>query len=474
MIPKQEILDRSQEWQLRPDIVEKDYVIGWLLWGLANFQPLKDAWIFKGGTCLKKCFIETYRFSEDLDFTVLPNGAVKATEVSALIPDFLKAVNEASGINFSAQAPKFKDRPTFGSTEGRVYYQGPLQAPSPSAVKLDLNVAEEVVQPSVLRTIAHPYSDSFPEKTNTVVRCYGLEEVFAEKIRALGQRYRPRDLYDVVNLYRRKDLQIAPSLILSVLEKKCKPKSIPIPTYDVLVTSPLHAELEGEWANMLAHQLPALPPIDSFLNELQTIFKWLHGELEPIQLQSIGTLGEDIDRQWTPPPTVWRWGQGIPLEPVRFAGANRLCVDLTYNDTVRRIEPYSLRQTRAGNILLFAVKQQNGQIRAYRVDRIQGVQVTTQPFAPRYQVEFSPTGLMAVPEALPALNIGHRRHGSHLPCNRDATQSSRVTYIIECPYCNKKFRRKTRDLTLRTHKDNYGYSRCLGSGRRGYLVETSY
>ncbi len=36
--------------------------------------PSRRPWVFKGGTCLKKCYIETYRFSEDLDFTVLPGG----------------------------------------------------------------------------------------------------------------------------------------------------------------------------------------------------------------------------------------------------------------------------------------------------------------------------------------------------------------------------------------------------------------
>ena len=31
---------------------------------------LTETWVFKGGTCLKKCYFETYRFSEDLDFTL--------------------------------------------------------------------------------------------------------------------------------------------------------------------------------------------------------------------------------------------------------------------------------------------------------------------------------------------------------------------------------------------------------------------
>jgi hypothetical protein len=36
MIRKQDILDRAREWQLRPEIVEKDYILGWLLAGLAS------------------------------------------------------------------------------------------------------------------------------------------------------------------------------------------------------------------------------------------------------------------------------------------------------------------------------------------------------------------------------------------------------------------------------------------------------
>ena len=64
MIGKQDILDRAVEWQLRPNVVEKDYVLGWLLVAFADHPLTRDGWVFKGGTCLKKCFFETYRFSE--------------------------------------------------------------------------------------------------------------------------------------------------------------------------------------------------------------------------------------------------------------------------------------------------------------------------------------------------------------------------------------------------------------------------
>ena len=79
MISRADIDDRVRRWALREDVVEKDYVLGWVLWESGPSRGLHDTWVFKGGTCLKKCYIETYRFSEDLDFTVLENGPIEPT-----------------------------------------------------------------------------------------------------------------------------------------------------------------------------------------------------------------------------------------------------------------------------------------------------------------------------------------------------------------------------------------------------------
>lgn len=53
MIAVLELRERAREWSLREDVVEKDYVLGWLLWGIASEPALTDTWVFKGGTCLK-------------------------------------------------------------------------------------------------------------------------------------------------------------------------------------------------------------------------------------------------------------------------------------------------------------------------------------------------------------------------------------------------------------------------------------
>src|SRR4051812_18276972 len=77
MIDRREILDTASRVSLNPHVVEKDYVLGWLLAGIREHPELADSWVFKGGTCLKKCFFETYRFSEDLDFTLRDDAQIE-------------------------------------------------------------------------------------------------------------------------------------------------------------------------------------------------------------------------------------------------------------------------------------------------------------------------------------------------------------------------------------------------------------
>lgn len=69
MISKEEIQKIATLKRIGMDIVEKDYILSWVLAGIHHHDTTKNLWIFKGGTCLKKCYFETYRFSEDLDFT---------------------------------------------------------------------------------------------------------------------------------------------------------------------------------------------------------------------------------------------------------------------------------------------------------------------------------------------------------------------------------------------------------------------
>jgi predicted nucleotidyltransferase component of viral defense system len=59
VIDRRELLAHAGNLGLRPDVVEKDYILGWLLAGISNHPALANTWVFKGGTCLKKCYFET-------------------------------------------------------------------------------------------------------------------------------------------------------------------------------------------------------------------------------------------------------------------------------------------------------------------------------------------------------------------------------------------------------------------------------
>jgi predicted DNA-binding transcriptional regulator YafY len=58
-------------------------------------------------------------------------------------------------------------------------------------------------------------------------------------------------------------------------------------------------------------------------------------------------------------------------------------VRLGYSGTVRTIEPHVIRETRGCRLLLYALKVEEGsapELRSYRLDRVESVEVTSEPF----------------------------------------------------------------------------------------------
>lgn len=73
MIKPGEIQQKAREVGVRDQQIEKDYILSWILKGIAQHEQLSKVIVFKGGTVLKKIYFEDYRFSEDLDFTLINN-----------------------------------------------------------------------------------------------------------------------------------------------------------------------------------------------------------------------------------------------------------------------------------------------------------------------------------------------------------------------------------------------------------------
>ena len=71
MIKPGEIQQMARVLGVRDQQIEKDYILSWILIGIAQHEELSTIIVFKGGTVLKKIYFENYSFSEDLDFTLL-------------------------------------------------------------------------------------------------------------------------------------------------------------------------------------------------------------------------------------------------------------------------------------------------------------------------------------------------------------------------------------------------------------------
>jgi predicted DNA-binding transcriptional regulator YafY len=153
-----------------------------------------------------------------------------------------------------------------------------------------------------------------------------------------------------------------------------------------------------------------LRPLNDFWDALPEIFNWMTSGA-PIPQRAViqRGIGEVPVKARVLPMNIPLPSRS-DLEIIRFAAANYLCVDLTYDGSVRRIEPYSLRQTAEGNYVLGATRSDSGDYRSYRVDRMQRAVVTSQVFSPRYAVELTSTGPLTVAptSAMPRMRTAAR------------------------------------------------------------------
>lgn len=195
MIHPKEVNAVAKANKLKDSQIEKDYVLSWLLLGISKNSLLSACLVFKGGTALKKVYFPEYRFSEDLDFTLL-NDAITNEQLVNEFETIYAFLKEEANITV-----QFKESNTHisGSLAFYANYVGPLQASLASRdIKIDITRGEILEFPIETKKIFILYSDlpqeSFP------LPCYSLGEILIEKMTALMGRTEPRDLYDFWHL----------------------------------------------------------------------------------------------------------------------------------------------------------------------------------------------------------------------------------------------------------------------------------
>lgn len=191
MIKPGEIDRIAIEKCVRAKQVEKDYVISWVLWGIARNEFLNTNFVFKGGTCLKKMYFDDYRYSEDMDFT-LRDDSISDKEILENFRSVFDQIYQESRIKSEIIEDSVENHEASGSLKFKMSY---IATHGSDEIKVDVTRKETIEFDIQHKTVLNNYSD-LEEEDKTRIHCYSLEEILIEKITALMGRTIPRDLYD--------------------------------------------------------------------------------------------------------------------------------------------------------------------------------------------------------------------------------------------------------------------------------------
>lgn len=263
MITDRELRAIAKERNLPVDVVEKDYVLGWMLYGIAS-SAASDSLAFKGGTALSKVYFPgKWRLSEDLDFTTTDDSemVVLGTGVMYEVPGIVK---KESGIDIELKGDPLANPEFF---RGKIKYTGPL---SKNNIKIEIS-SEPFVGKVVRKSVPHAYD--YPK---FAVKVYALDNLLAEKMRAVVERGKIRDYYDVWRLLkiRKFDKQELKELFL----QKCKSKGVTFTGIEKMFPTDIVKKLEPYLDTWLTRLSPEpLPELETILAELKASLKDLLG-----------------------------------------------------------------------------------------------------------------------------------------------------------------------------------------------------
>jgi predicted nucleotidyltransferase component of viral defense system len=249
VISEAQLRQLARDLDVRLGYAEKNYVNSWLLWGIYG-SPYGDDLLFKGGTALSKLYFpETWRYSEDLDFGV--EGEYRGSEEELQVA--LEEAARVSGIDFEVTKHRELQRETYPTHYVDVNVQYVAVLGHKNTTSLDLMIDEHVAFASVDHR--HSYED-VPEFE---LSAYSLEEIFAEKLRALYQRTQARDYYDLYRMITEADVD--DSAILPAFARKCEHDGLDVDLRDGLPREK-RGEIRDGWQNTLPDLVADLPEFD--------------------------------------------------------------------------------------------------------------------------------------------------------------------------------------------------------------------
>lgn len=261
MIDEMAIRRIARELGVRTDYAEKNYVNSWVLYGIYE-SGFGDDLLFKGGTALSKLYFpQTWRYSEDLDFTV--DGRYE--ESRETLREALDVAERTSGIEFTITDYYESREDVYPAHYVEVSIQYEAMFEHRNTTELNIMVDEVVADEPAEHT--HDYEDVVPFSLSA----YSLPEIFGEKLRTLYQRARGRDYYDLYRIVS-EGRTPAPDVVASIFEEKRRhaPEesyhTSPNPT-DGLPSS-RRTTIADDWESTLPELVTELPAFEVVEDEL--------------------------------------------------------------------------------------------------------------------------------------------------------------------------------------------------------------
>jgi predicted nucleotidyltransferase component of viral defense system len=264
------------------DVLERDYALSWLLAGLARTSALCDFLVFKGGTALKKCYFgEDYRFSEDLDFSALaeaPQGEVLEAAVEEACTRAAELASPFAPVGFSSE--RYLERDPHPEAQDafvvRVLLPWHRSPDYRTRVSIEITRVEKILRPVRTLPILHGYGERLTEK----LQVYALEEIVAEKLRAILQhtaklkargwgRSRARDYYDLWRILGRFRDELELSDFSTLLHDKCSVRGVAFDDARTFFDTTTLTFVEKTWEKWLEPLVPQLPPFGLVIDELR-------------------------------------------------------------------------------------------------------------------------------------------------------------------------------------------------------------
>jgi uncharacterized protein len=266
MIKPGEIQQKAREAGVRDQQIEKDYILTWILKGISQHERLSKALVFKGGTVLKKFYFVDYRFSEDLDFTLLDNS-IPNEQIFECFKQAFELVKEEANIPLEIiNNNEHED----GGINFYISYTGPLGGQKTSRkIKVDISRGEKMEFNPVNRKAFNIYTDC----DGFHLLCYPTEEILIEKMRSVIQRMQARDFYDIWYLLEENSVDIG--FLLKEFKSKCTSKGIDSSIFPTKLSERI-PQYKGRWQVSMNDQIKELPEFDKVEREVQRNLKKLN------------------------------------------------------------------------------------------------------------------------------------------------------------------------------------------------------